>query len=131
MSTTNDRLREPPEERFAAPQHLFDLDSALAELRAEAHPSQRGRRQIMLYHRDGASIILFSFDEGGQLPDHKADGIVIIRALEGRLKVEAGGERYVLVPSSLLVLAPDVPHNVIATEQSALLVTICRETQAA
>lgn len=128
MSRDDERVREHPEERLAETSHMLDLRSALQELRAEAGAFRRGHRQIALHNKGGASMLLFSFDKDGSLPEHKANGTVVIQAIEGLLKVEAGGETYEMAPLSLLVLAPGVTHSVTAIELSALLVTIQRET---
>ncbi len=125
-----ERLREKPEERFAAPQHMFDLHAMLKALRAEPHPAQHGRRQETIYHHEAVTLILFSFEEGGSLPDHQANGTVTIQALEGRLQVQAGEEAYTLQPGNMVLLAPNIRHSVTATEQSALLVTVSRESRA-
>ncbi len=65
MSTPEERLRERPDDRFAAPQHLLDLHAILKELREELHPAQHGHRQITVYHHERIAMVLFSFEEGG------------------------------------------------------------------
>jgi quercetin dioxygenase-like cupin family protein len=129
----SDRLRTHPEERFAAPQHLIDLDRATAELRAEGGPGGRAagqrHRQKTLYRHGQATVALFLFDKGAQLAAHKAAGTVVIQVLDGQLQVDAeGGERHQLTPGQLLVLAPSVVHDVSAEEPSRMLLTVHLET---
>lgn len=130
MRSPEERLRERPDERFAASQQLLDLHTMLKELRGEPHEAQHGHRQITVYHHERIAIVLFSFEEGGQLAEHKANGTVAIQALEGRLKVQAGEESYDLLPGMVVLLSPNVRHSVTALEQSALLLTIYREPAA-
>ena len=119
-----DRLRTAPTERFAGPKHLFSLSDALAALRAEDHPARSGHRQVTLLQRGPVTQVLFSFDPGGHLQEHSASGLVTIHALEGRVRVEAEGVDHELTAGSVLILDPDVPHDVRASERSAMLLTV-------
>jgi quercetin dioxygenase-like cupin family protein len=120
----SDRLRTPPAERFAGLKHLFSLGEALKQLRAEDHPARDGHRQVTIFHRAPVTKVLFSFDPGGQLQEHSARGLVTIHALEGRLEVAAGGVEHQLEAGSILILDPDVLHDVRASERSAMLLTV-------
>jgi len=125
-TTTPDgeRLRQAPTERFAGTERAFSLRTALEELRNEDHPARDGHRQIALFHRAPVTQILFSFESGGHLERHTAHGLVTIHVLEGRLAVEAEGTEHDLVAGEVLVLDPDVPHDVRASETSAMLLTV-------
>jgi len=121
---SEDRLRPPPSERFAGNSHLFSLEDALAELRAEDHPARAGHRQIALLQRPPVTQVLFSFEAGGHLEEHSAHGLVTIHVLEGALHVKAEGTDHGLGAGDVLVLDPDVPHDVRADERSAMLLTV-------
>lgn len=122
MST--DRLRTPPVERFAGERHVFSLSAALAELRAEDHPARNGHRQITLFHRGPVTQVLFSFEPGGHLDEHSAHGLVSIHVLEGLVHIEADGVEHALGEGEILVLDPDVPHDVRAPKAAAMLLTV-------
>ena len=120
----SDRLRTPPADRFAGPKHLFSLPAALRQLRAEDHPARDGHRQVTLFSRAPVTQVLFSFDAGGHLAEHTAPGLVTIHALEGRLEVAAEGLNHRLEAGSILILDPNVPHDVRASQPSAMLLTV-------
>jgi quercetin dioxygenase-like cupin family protein len=124
-----ERLRTPPSERFTGPSHLISLRSALEELRAEKHPARNGHRQITLFHRAPVTQVLFSFARGGHLDEHAAHGVVTIHVLEGCLRVEVAGGKNELPAGHLLILDPDVPHDVYASEESAMLLTVHLQTE--
>jgi len=128
----DDRLREPPVERFAAGEHVFDLRAEVESLKAEHAPSSRGHRQKTLYKRGNATIALFLFEAGGGLAQHKAAGTVTINVLDGRLILQTHGNEHVLTAGHVLVLAPGVEHTVIAKDQTVMLlqVHLDRSTQA-
>lgn len=119
-----DRLRTPPSERFSGSRHLFSLADALEQLRAEDHPPRDGHRQVTIFHRAPVTQVLFAFESGGKLEEHSAPGLVTIHTLEGRLAVSAEGESHELGAGDVLILDPDVPHDVRATERSAMLLTV-------
>lgn len=129
MTDTNatpspDRLRTAPAERFAADTLSFNLRQSLRGLRAEPHPARDGHRQVTIFHKTPVTHVLFAFDAGGALGRHSTSGLVTIHALEGRLLVHADGVPHELPAGQLLVLRPDVPHDVRAEEASAMLLTV-------
>ena len=124
MSETKERLRVHPDERFAGESQVFDLRAELQKLRAEAHSSQNGHRQITLSHRAPVAQVLFSFDAGGELADHAASGLVRIHVLEGQITVQTAKKTCEMGTNTLLVLAPHLRHSVRAATESAMLLTI-------
>jgi quercetin dioxygenase-like cupin family protein len=125
----HDRLRSAPTERFAGDIHSFDLNEALKKLRAEAHASQNGHRQMTIFHRAPVAKVLFAFESGGELPDHSANGLVTIHALEGHLTVQAEEQTYELQSGMMVILNPNVRHSVRAKQVSAMLLTVHMENK--
>lgn len=118
------RLRQHPHDRFDAPAHHLDLSAIAAELRAEPHPPVSGHRQIAIYKHAQATLVLYAFESGGELPQHHAEGVVTIHVLSGRLIVHIGGEAHALAPGQLLALAPGVDHSLRASEACEMLLTV-------
>ena len=76
-------------------------------------------------------MVLFAFDEGGSLKDHKAAGVVTIQALEGELTVRTDAQEYKLGPKMMVMLSPNVRHSLEASKTSAVLLTVCLVNSAA
>lgn len=127
-SGAGQRLRPPPVERFAGEVHVFDLQSALRQLRAEAHAGESGHRQVTIFHRAPVAKVLFAFEPGGELADHAANGLVTIHALEGHLTVQAAAQNHELEAGMMVVLSPNVRHSVRAAVASAMLLTVHLES---
>ena len=135
------RLRESPVSRFDGPQHFFDLLDLSAHLLNEAHVGANGHRQMTLLRHDATTIMLVAFEAGGEMADHKANGLVTIHVLDGALRVEAQGEAadsgeaqlqtHDLQAQQVLVLAPGVVHSVSAHQPSRMLLTVHMERGAA
>lgn len=118
------RLRQHPNHRFDAPAHCLDLAGIASALRAEAHPAVSGHRQITIYKHAQATLVLYVFEQGGEIPDHDAEGVVTIHVLSGRLVVQVGDEDHALAAGQVLALAPCVPHSVRAIETAEMLLTV-------
>lgn len=119
-----DRLRTPPRERFSGEARAFDLDRIFEELADEPHEGIAGHRQIALFKSGASTVIAFLFEEGGHLPEHQSDGVATIHVLEGRLEVETPQERHAVGENGILMLRPEVPHEVEAMEPSKMLLTV-------
>ncbi len=57
-----------------------------SELGAEPHASVSGHRQIAVVRHGPVTIIQFVFEEGGLVREHRAEGVVTIHVLNGRLR---------------------------------------------
>jgi len=118
------RARTHPTERFAGDSHVFDLNAAILDLRAETREARHGHRQMTIFHRAPVAQVLFAFEAGGELADHAANGLVTIQVLEGRLAVQESGQTHQLQAGMMLVLSPGVRHSVRAEAVSAMLLTV-------
>lgn len=125
MTQADERLRPHPSTRLAGPVVPLDLPQLARALFAEPHPAKDGHRQAGLIHRGPLRLLLFTFEPGGRLPEHRAPGHVIIHCLRGELAVEAGGEEHRLDEGHAVVLDPNVPHSVTAVAESEMLLTVC------
>lgn len=70
-------------------------------------------------------MILFAFDRGGVLKEHRTDGEVTIHVLAGQLEVAVGTETILLGSGALVSLAPGQSHSVRALDASDMLLTVC------
>ena len=133
MSESPDRLREHPEQRFDAEALRYDLNQEAESLQAKALAGGKaGHRQVTLYkgsdiNSGPTTIALFDFDAGMTLPPHLARGVVSIHVLAGQIEVAAAGDNHKLTPGQMLVLQPNVRHDVRAIESSRMLLTVCLE----
>ena len=126
--TSSDRLRQHPEERLSPSVQIVKLAEVAAKLRAEAHGSVSGHRQIAIARHGPVTNILFVFEAGGLLKEHRTDGVVNIHVLSGRLQVTVHDELHEMAAGELVNLAADVPHSVRALDESEMLLTIHRVT---
>ncbi len=127
----SDRLRQHARDRFAPPQHPYDLDEVTANLRHELEAGQAGHRQETLYKHGATTIALFLFGHLTGLSAHRTQGVVMIHVLDGHIQITAEGQVHDLHAGHLLVLAPGVEHDVSARTVSRMLLTVHLDASAA
>jgi quercetin dioxygenase-like cupin family protein len=125
VTQSDERLRPHPSERLTGPIVPLNLPALARALHAEPYPAKSGHHQAGLVHRGPLRILLFAFEPGGRLPEHRAPGHVVIHCLRGALSVQAGGAQHRLGDGEAIVLDPDVPHAVEAVAASEVLLTVC------
>ncbi len=101
----------------------FDLLHESNELRKEAFWS-RGRNAKTLAKHGDLRVVLEVMKAGQELRQHHADGTVLIQLLQGRVRSSMLDQILELSPGQLLVLDPNLPHNLRALEDSVVLLTI-------
>ena len=69
--------------------------------------------------------VFFKFEEGKGLPNHSHNGYASIEVFSGRVDIEfLSGEKFELKTGDFLPFDARVEHNVIALEESKVIVTI-------
>lgn len=118
------RLRERPSHRFSGDTRAFDLLRIYEELADEPHDAIEGHRQIALFKDESTTVVAFLFEEGGELPEHRADGLATLHVLDGRLEIETPEEHHEIADDGMLIIRPGIAHSVRAQEPSKMILTV-------
>lgn len=113
---------------LAAPSLHFHLDVERQKLLAHPAYSKSGQASAILVKEPDLRIVLIRLRSSGRMEQHKASGPISVQPLEGRLRLVLPDESVQLAVGELLVLEPDIPHDVEAMEDSTFLLTIGRTT---
>jgi quercetin dioxygenase-like cupin family protein len=109
---------------LAAPVLTFDLTEESDRLRREAPWSQHGRNAVTLVKHSDLRIVFILMKPGARLQEHHAGARLSVHTLSGYARLHLG-ERTVHLPAGhLLALEQDIPHDLEAVEESAVLLTI-------
>jgi len=76
-------------------------------------------------------VVLVSLRAGQSLPEHVANGLVTVYSVGGRVLFYERAECSEMAPGSLVRLEPSRPHRLDAKEDSRLLVTMIKPSDAA
>ena len=104
----------------------FDLAEVAAQLHAQPREEGKAHRQRPLYQHGPVNVTLMQFEQGAYIAPHAVVGVVMAHVLEGRLQITIGDQVHDLRSGEVLVMDPDVEHDVRAIEASRMLRTISR-----
>ena len=113
------RATEPTE----GPSLSFDLAEQIRQLRQE-HYWQSGRNSKTIVKYTDFRIVLTTVKAETTIHEHHSAGRISVQTVEGRIRMHAGGKEFDLPAGHLLVLDRAMPHDVVAIEDSAFLLTI-------
>lgn len=102
----------------------FEVAAEVHGLRTEDHPWQAGRNAKILVKYPDFRVLLIGLRAGTHVAQHHAAGSVSIQTISGHILVRAAGRPFDLPEGQLLALEREVPHDVEALAESAILVTI-------
>jgi quercetin dioxygenase-like cupin family protein len=109
---------------LAAPALHFDLRAKLEELRSEHGYEAGDHLAATLVKEPDFRIVLIALKAGGRLKEHHADARISIQAIEGLVRMRLPDGSVELPPGHILALEPNIPHDVEAEGDSAILLTI-------
>ena len=101
----------------------FDLASEVTTLKSRK-PWPRKLTSNMLLKTADLRILLISMESGARMEEHHSDGRVSIQVLEGTVRVRIQQQVREVSAGNLLAIDRSIKHDVEATEDSVLLLTI-------
>lgn len=90
-----------------------------------------GRRARTLVKNGPLRATLVTLAPGGEIPDHHADGPILVQPLTGRLRFTALGATHEVGPGQLLSLAAGVRHALASADGVTFLLTVASESSLA
>lgn len=78
----------------------------------------------VLHKDDHIRLVVFAFDEGQELTEHTAAVPAVVQVIRGRIGVDVGGDRVEMVAGAWLRMDARLPHSLVATEPSVVLLTL-------
>ena len=109
---------------LTGPNLTFDLAAQLEELRREDAYQKHGRAGRTLARSGRMRITLVAMTRGNVIGTHQADSPMTLHVLSGHIRFRAGDGDHELRGGELLFFGPGDAHDLTATEESALLLTI-------
>lgn len=105
-----------------APVHLLDLEVSADELLAKL-PGNRRQTQN-LAREGGVSVVMMAMEAGDAIQEHSTKGAVSVHLIRGHAVLAAGNDSFELRPGQLVLIQPEVRHDLRAEEQSVVVLTI-------
>jgi len=87
-------------------------------------------RTTTLSRENGLRTLLMHLKAGEQIPEHQTRGAITVHCLKGQATFVSGDDRAELRPALLISLAPEMPHSLVAQQDTLLLVTVSEHIRA-
>ncbi|MEO8592339.1 MAG: hypothetical protein ABI759_03375 [Candidatus Solibacter sp.] len=101
----------------------FDLAEQIAQLRQEPY-WQSGRNSKTIVKYEDLRVVLTAIQAKTTIHEHHSAGRISVQTVQGHLHMHADGKDFDLPAGHVLVLDRAMPHDVVAIEDSAFLLTI-------
>ncbi len=114
-----------PARRLVATELDFDLETELASLKQEASWLRGDRNARTLVEEPAFRLTLTALKAGTRVREHRTGGWVSIQTTRGHVRVHLPKREVDLPAGHVVVLEPNVPHDVEAVDvESAFLLTV-------
>ena len=109
---------------LAGPVLTFDLEAQLGEMRKEESYERSGRAGRTLAKSGRMRVTLVAMVTGNVIGTHQADSPMTLHVLQGHIRFRTGDQEHELHTGEVLFFGPGDAHDIRATEESALLITL-------
>lgn len=117
-----------PVHALDSPLAIFKLSSVAEQLRDEAAWRAGGRNAMTLVKDQALRVVLVAMRAGTVVPEHHAEGPVLLHVTAGCLRVTGAQGPATLRSGELLALGPGIRHAVEAIEETTFLLVLATET---
>lgn len=114
----------PIRRTLSEPMMIFDLEPQVRELRADESYRRSGRLGRTLARSGRLRLVLVALNSGVEVGTHQADSPMTLQLIQGRLGFRINGEPHELAQGQVLFFGPGDAHDIRATADSALLLTL-------
>ena len=109
---------------LAGPMMTFDLKEQISSLRQDEAYRRSGRAGRTLAKNGRFRLVLSVMANGVHVGTHQAESPMTLQVIEGALRFSFNDGDHELRPGNVLFFGPGDAHDIRATEESALLITI-------
>lgn len=113
-----------PVQRLEGAVVALDLDSFVRGLRADTGWRVGVPNTITILKEPGLRLVVIALRAGTHIKEHLAPGRITIQTISGHTRVRLGATDVDLPLGHLVSLEPALAHDVLALEDSAILLTI-------
>lgn len=125
-STSQDATPQRPngERVLNAPLVEMNLNAAIDQIKSEKAWKDNDRNSVTLFKSDSMRIVLIGLHEKAELKPHKANGVISVQVLQGKIEFTAEQQNVSLEKGQMITLQENVFHGVKALTESFFLLTL-------
>lgn len=117
-------LRPEGDRILDAPLVEMDLNNFIAQIKDEITWATTDHDSITIFKSDNTTIVLIGMHPNAELKKHKAYGNIHVQVLEGKINFNTDQQTVSLKKGQMIALKADIPHSVLALEESFFLLTV-------
>ena len=102
------------------------MATIIPDLNSEVEVPLNGTLSRVLHHDDRLRLVVFAFDAGQELTEHRSGSAAVVQVVSGRLRFLASGEDHEMGPETWLYMSPGEEHALEALEPTVMLLTLLR-----
>lgn len=102
----------------------MNLPELIAQIKEEATWKDSDRNSITIFKSDTLRIVLIGLHEKAELKEHKANGVISVQVLEGKLSFNTAEQSCIIEKRQMIALHENIPHSVLAITETFFLLTV-------
>lgn len=117
-------LRPEGDRILNAPLVRMDLQEFMTKIKNEETWKSGDRNSMTIFKSDRMRIVLLGLRANAELKPHKANGVISVQVIQGKIEFGTDDERCTLENGQMLALHENIMHSVKALEDSFFLLTL-------
>ncbi len=124
--TSNDSTPKRPsgDRVLNAPLVEININEFIHQIKSETTWAESDRNSVTIFKSENMRIVLLGLHENAELKTHKANGVISVQVMEGRIEFSADNQRVQIEKGQMVALQENILHNVKALTESFFLLTL-------
>lgn len=102
----------------------LNLNDSIVQIKSESSWSDSDRNSVTLFKSETMRIVLIGLHENAELKPHKANGVISVQVLQGKIKFATENQTAHLEKGQMITLRENITHSVLALSESFFLLTL-------
>ena len=123
---SNDATPQPPDGEHILNAQLVEmnLEEVIKQIKSETTWTDSDRNSVTLFKSDRMRIVLIGLHENAELKPHKANGVISVQVIEGKIEFTADEQITHLEQRQMIALQENIIHSVKALTERFFLLTL-------
>ena len=102
----------------------INLNEFIKQIKSETTWAHSDRNSVTLFKSETMRIVLIGLSKNAEIKPHKANGVISVQVLEGKIEFRAGQQITRLEKGQMITLQENITHGVRAVTESFFLLTL-------
>jgi quercetin dioxygenase-like cupin family protein len=123
---SNDATYQRPEGNrvLNAPLVEMNVNKFIDQIKNETTWKDSDHNSVTIFKSETMRIVLMGLHENAELKPHKANGVISVQVLEGKIDFIAEQQHSLMEKGQIIALQENITHSVIAITESFFLLTL-------